>query len=82
MADRTDRTLSLHLQQAPADPDAASLAMLVLLQRKGRVLDAMTDTFAAVRQQLTTDGDQQLLDQLRQQGLRSVSLPMAFGQGC
>ena len=66
MADRTDRTLSLHLQQAPADPDAASLAMLVLLQRKGRVLDAMTDTFAAVRQQLITDGDQQLLDQLRQ----------------
>jgi CHAT domain-containing protein len=66
MADRTDRTLSLHLQQAPADSDAASLAMLVLLQRKGRVLDAMTDTFAAVRQQLTSDGDQQLLDQLRQ----------------
>jgi hypothetical protein len=41
--------LSLHLNLAPSDPGAASLALLVLLQRKGRVLDAMTDTLTAVR---------------------------------
>ena len=49
IAERTDRTISLHLNLAPSDPDAASLAALVLLQRKGRVLDAMTDTLTAVR---------------------------------
>ena len=49
ISERTDRTVSLHLNLAPSDPDAASLAALVLLQRKGRVLDAMTDTLTAVR---------------------------------
>ena len=49
VAERTERTLSLHLREAPADPGAAALAALVLLQRKGRVLDAMADTFAAAR---------------------------------
>ena len=41
-----------HLSSPPGarEPDATSLAALVLLQRKGRVLDAMTDVFAAVRQ--------------------------------
>ena len=51
-AERTDRTISLHLLEARANPDAGALAALVLLQRKGRVLDAMADTFAAVRQRV------------------------------
>ena len=54
VAERTDRTISLHLDQAPHDPDAASLAALVLLQRKGRVQDAMTDVFAAVRERVAS----------------------------
>jgi CHAT domain-containing protein len=49
IAERTDRTLSMHLRAAPGDPDASTLAALVVLQRKGRVLDAMTDAFAAGR---------------------------------
>ena len=65
-ADRTDRTISLHLHQAPDNADAASLAALVLLQRKGRVQDAMTDVFAAVRQRVTGDADRALLDQLKE----------------
>jgi CHAT domain-containing protein/tetratricopeptide (TPR) repeat protein len=64
-SERTDRTLSLHLMQAPDSSDAASLAALVLLQRKGRVLDAMTDLFASVRQRVTDAGDRVLLDQLK-----------------
>ena len=36
VAERTDRTISLNVQLAPHDPDAAALAALVLLQRKGR----------------------------------------------
>ncbi|HWW82956.1 MAG TPA: CHAT domain-containing tetratricopeptide repeat protein [Vicinamibacterales bacterium] len=59
---RTDRTISLHLREAPEDPAAGALAALVLLQRKGRVLDAMIDTFATVRQRMASTDDQGLLD--------------------
>src|SRR5262249_50342494 len=65
VADRTDRTLSLHLYQARGNSDAASLAALVLLQRKGRVQDAMADTFAAVRQRDADLRNRALLDQLK-----------------
>ncbi len=64
-SERTDRTISLHLLEARANPDASALAALVLLQRKGRVLDAMADTLAAVRQRVADVGDRTLLDQLR-----------------
>ena len=52
VSERTDRTLSLHLQQAADDAEAGALAALVVLQRKGRVLDAMTDAFATVRRRV------------------------------
>jgi len=62
--ERTDRTISLHLREAPDNADAATLAALVLLQRKGRVQDAMSDTLAAVRR--TSDPrNQELLEQLK-----------------
>jgi CHAT domain-containing protein len=61
---RTDRTISLHLHEAPDNPDASALAALVLLQRKGRVLDAMTDAIATVRQHVGNSGDRTLLDRL------------------
>jgi len=64
VSERTARTISLHLQEAPGDANAGALAALVLLQRKGRVLDAMIDTFAAVRQRIADAGDQKLLDRL------------------
>lgn len=65
-SERTDRTLSLHLRQAPEDAAAASLAALVLLQRKGRVQDVMTDMFASVRAHDSDAGHRSLLDQLRE----------------
>jgi CHAT domain-containing protein len=49
---------------APHDPNAAALAARVLLQRKGRVLDAMTDSLDALKQHSDPE-DQALLDQLR-----------------
>jgi CHAT domain-containing protein/tetratricopeptide (TPR) repeat protein len=64
VSERTDRTISLHLHEAPDNPDAGALAALVVLQRKGRVLDAMTDMLAAARQRITDPKDQALLDQL------------------
>jgi CHAT domain-containing protein/Tfp pilus assembly protein PilF len=59
----TSAVLSLHVQHASADPTAARLALTVLLRRKGRVLDAMANSFAALRRTLAPD-DQRLLDQL------------------
>jgi CHAT domain-containing protein len=66
IAERTERTISLHLHQAPDNPDAASLAALVLLQRKGRVQDAMTDVFGAVRQRVADADDRLLMDRLNE----------------
>jgi len=65
VAERTDRTISLHLQSAPDNPAAAALAALVLLQRKGRVQDAMIDTFAAGRRHVVDPRDIDLLDRLK-----------------
>jgi CHAT domain-containing protein/tetratricopeptide (TPR) repeat protein len=63
--ERTGRAISLHLDTAPADPDAAALAALVILQRKGRVLDAMTDIFAGARQRATDPRERDLIVQLQ-----------------
>jgi CHAT domain-containing protein len=64
MAERTDRTISLHLNRLPNDPRAGALAAAVLLQRKGRVQDAMADTFAAVRQHTVDAASRKRLDDL------------------
>ena len=63
IAERTERTLSLNLQMTPGDPDSTALAVTVLLQRKGRVIDAAADMQAALRRHADSDG-QALLDQL------------------
>jgi CHAT domain-containing protein len=64
-SERTSRTISLQLQYAPHDPAAARTAALVILQRKGRVLDAMADTLHALRQR-ADPRDQKLLDELHE----------------
>jgi CHAT domain-containing protein/Tfp pilus assembly protein PilF len=63
LAERTDRTISLHARLAPSDQRAGALAALVLLQRKGRILDAMSDSLTALRQRSNAE-DQKLLDEL------------------
>ena len=65
LSNRSDRTISLSFNEAAGVPEATALAALILLQRKGRVLDAMTDTFAALRQDVPDPADQQALDRLR-----------------
>jgi CHAT domain-containing protein len=64
-SERTDRTISLHLRQASGRADAASLAALVILQRKGRVQDAMTNLFGSVRQRLVDPQDHAVMDELK-----------------
>ncbi|HJY84662.1 MAG TPA: CHAT domain-containing protein, partial [Candidatus Binatia bacterium] len=61
--DEMHLTLSLHLRFAPHDPQAARLALTTVLRRKGRVLDALTDSLATVRRHLSAE-DQAALGQL------------------
>jgi CHAT domain-containing protein len=51
----TYSTLSFHLQAASTDPEAARLALTTVLRRKGRVLDAVTDTQQQLRQNLSPE---------------------------
>ncbi len=63
LAAGTDFTVSLHAQTAPKSPAAMRLALTTILQRKGRVLDVMADTFAAMRRRLSSD-DRALFEEL------------------
>ena len=58
LADRIERTISLDVGTRFSEPQATELAALVVLQRKGRILDAMTDTFASVRRRLGSPEEQ------------------------
>jgi CHAT domain-containing protein/Tfp pilus assembly protein PilF len=65
VARRTDRTISLNLQLQPDSSEAAALAGTVLMQRKGRALDATTDTMSLLRRH-SDPQDQVLLDDLKE----------------
>jgi MYXO-CTERM domain-containing protein len=59
----THSTVSLHLREAPGDAAAARLALTTILRRKGRVLDAMTDSMVTLRKRLAPS-DRVLFDRL------------------
>jgi CHAT domain-containing protein/tetratricopeptide (TPR) repeat protein len=59
-----DDTLSLNLKLQPNNSEAASVAAVALLRRKGRVLDAMTDSLATLRKHSDSQ-DQVLLDEFK-----------------
>jgi CHAT domain-containing protein/Flp pilus assembly protein TadD len=59
----TNGTISLHIQSAPNNPQAARLAFTTILRRKGRILDAFTANLQTLRQNLKPE-DQTLLDKL------------------
>ena len=64
MTRQSERRISLHVRSAPGDPKARDLALTMILQRKGRVLDALADTLAALRRR-SSPQDQALFDQLK-----------------
>lgn len=64
-ANEQDQTISLHLQAAPTNLQAAKAAMTLILRRKGRALDAMTNTISNLRNKGNKE-DLVLLDQLAQ----------------
>lgn len=65
IAEWTNDPISLSLQWEPGNAQVTALAATVLLQRKGRVLDAVTDSLAALRRHSDPE-DQALLDQLKE----------------
>jgi tetratricopeptide (TPR) repeat protein len=80
VAQRMDRTISLNSDLAPQDPTASALAALVLLQRKGRVLDAMSESFASLRQRATPE-EQALLKQFNDTAAQLARLVLNGPQG-
>ena len=58
-----DRIISFQVRQDAGNPESRDLAATTLLQRKGRVLDAMADGLGALRRHSNSD-DKVLLDQL------------------
>lgn len=75
ISNETHGAVSLHLQMAPDDPRAARLALTTLLRRKGRVLDAVSDSMRALRRRSTPE-DRALLDQLASARARLASFAL------
>ena len=63
LSGEADATVFLHLQKAPQNAQAARLAIITVLRRKGRILDVLTNSQQILRQRLTSDS-QSLLDNL------------------
>jgi CHAT domain-containing protein/lipopolysaccharide biosynthesis regulator YciM len=63
LAWHTSVAISFNVAEAPQDPAAADLAALMILQRKGRVVDAVADSMTGLRRSLQPD-DQKLLSEL------------------
>jgi CHAT domain-containing protein/Tfp pilus assembly protein PilF len=75
LAKQTDRTITLHLHYAPNDQVARSLATTLILQRKGRALDATSVSLNALRGRFNGE-DRTLLDQLTDARSRIASLSL------
>ncbi|HKV63443.1 MAG TPA: CHAT domain-containing tetratricopeptide repeat protein [Candidatus Acidoferrum sp.] len=61
LSSRSSRNISLHTRLDPDDPVALHLAVTTILQRKGRVQDAVSTNLSALRQRFGAE-DQKLLD--------------------
>ncbi len=64
IAYQLDNALTIHRTRARDNRGATRLALSMILQRKGRVLEAVADIFGAMRRRMTPT-DRKLLDQLR-----------------
>ena len=71
----TSTSISLHLNAARNNQSALDLAALAVLQRKGRVLDAVADNLAAIRRR-ANETDRALLDRLNDVNARLAKLTL------
>jgi CHAT domain-containing protein len=63
LSSELSRNISFHLQLAPTNPLARELAITSILQRKGRIQDALADSLAALRER-STPADRALIERL------------------
>jgi CHAT domain-containing protein/Flp pilus assembly protein TadD len=73
LAGSSNQSVALHIRSAPDDSTARDLALTVVLQRKGRVLDAMNDSVEALRRRANPQ-DRALFDQLKDERARLARL--------
>ncbi|MCY7376347.1 MAG: CHAT domain-containing protein [Pyrinomonadaceae bacterium] len=71
LSGETNQYVSAHLKFAPDDAAALELALTTVFERKGRVSDAMTLEFAALRNRFDPS-DQILLDKLKETTAQSA----------
>jgi CHAT domain-containing protein/tetratricopeptide (TPR) repeat protein len=77
---RPDRVISLHVGLAPGDGAARDAAAALVLQRKGRVLDALSGGLSALRQRFNAQ-DQALLTSLDEVTSRLARLILGKPRG-
>ncbi|MDY7021598.1 MAG: CHAT domain-containing protein, partial [Cyanobacteriota bacterium] len=77
LSERTNFTISFHIQNAPNNSEAARLALTTLLRRKGRILDVVTNDLQLLRENITPE-NQQLLDEL--QSVRTQLATLIYNQ--
>src|SRR5262249_32090120 len=80
LAGEVDWTISVHVHFAPDDLIARNLAITTLLQRKGRALDAMSDSIGLLRGSSDAQ-DQALLGQLADARAQIARLILGGPQG-
>jgi CHAT domain-containing protein len=73
LAGSSNQSVSLHMHSAPDNSTARDLALTAILQRKGRVLDAMNDGIEALRRRANPQ-DRALFDQLKDARARLARL--------
>jgi CHAT domain-containing protein len=69
----TNAPISLHLQNAPENQEAANLALTTILRRKGRILDTLSNSYQTLRQNLKPE-DRELFTELNQTRSQLASL--------
>lgn len=72
----TSTTISMHLNAARDNQTALDLAALAVLQRKGRVLDAVADNLAVLRRR-ANEADRALLDRLSEINAQLAKLALS-----
>jgi CHAT domain-containing protein/Tfp pilus assembly protein PilF len=75
----SDQIVSLDVHSAPHDSEARRLAITTILRRKGRTLDAMTDSIGALRGRANPQ-DQALFDQLKEARAQTARLVLGGPQ--
>jgi Flp pilus assembly protein TadD/regulator of replication initiation timing len=66
--------ISLNLQSAPNNPELTRLALKTILERKGRILDVLTNSLQILRQQINDPESQALLDEFIQKQTQLANL--------